>query len=149
MFMRWAAAGMLVVALAGCAPKPEKSPYNTTLALSEVMAHVIDPAAQAYWSTSGSVIDEKGERDLRPTTDAGWLVAENGAAGVIEGANLMMLPERRRDGEWMAYARRVSDLGVAALAAADARDSTKMFEVGAQLSEACDACHERYIPETP
>jgi hypothetical protein len=136
--------------LTGCsAPKAAPAPaaFNTTLATKEVMAHVVAPAATAFWRSSGFVATRAGVQDLLPTTDAGWLVAENGAATVAEAGNLLMLPGRGPDDpEWRKYAAQMSALGLAALAAADARSEDRMMEVGARLDEACDACHLKYMP---
>lgn len=154
-FLILGAAACLLVACSPHKSPPAKTaakdlgPYKTSLQVSEVMAHVIAPAAYDFWNASGFVSDAAGTRSLRPDTDAGWLKAENGAAGVAEGANLLMLPGRRRDeGDWIRYAQAVSALGIEALAATDARDSDRMFEVGGRLNEACEACHAKYSPKT-
>ena len=133
--------------LAACAPEKESDVYRTSLPVNDVMGHIISPAAFAFWGAWGEVSGEDGVRDLRPTTEAGWEAAENGAATVAEAANLLLLPSRRRDdGDWVKYAQTLSDVALEALAATEARDSVRMGVVGGKLDEACETCHHRYLP---
>lgn len=134
--------------LAGCSPakKDEAAAYNTTLDMKEVMGHVVDPAAQAIWRSSGFVDTAKGTRNLRPTTDEGWEAAETGAVGIVEAGNLLKLPGRARDdGDWMKFATRLSEAGLLNLTAIAAKDDNAMFEAGGKLYEVCTACHEKYL----
>jgi cytochrome c556 len=140
------AAALLVACAPAKPPAPPPPQFNTHLTLKEVMGHVVDPAAQAFWHSSGFVATREGVTDLLPTTDAGWLVAENAAASLNEAGNALQAPGRApATPEWNAYAARLSELGVAALAAADARSEEQMMKVGAELDEACDACHMTYM----
>jgi hypothetical protein len=132
---------------AGCSPATPAPNYNHTLAIKEVMGHVVDPAARAFWRSSGFVATAEGVQDLLPTTDEGWLAAENAAATLVEAGNALQMPGRGPDApEWRAYAEQLSALGVSALAAADARSEEKMMDVGARLDVVCDACHMKYMP---
>lgn len=135
------------LALAACAPEKEPDVYKTSLPLNDVMGHIVSPAASAFWGAWGTVSNEDGVHDLRPTTEAGWQTAENGAATVAEAANLLLLPSRRRDdGDWVKYAQALSDVALEALEATEARDSDRMGVAGAKLDEACEACHQKYLP---
>ena len=134
--------------LAACEPEKQPDVYKTSLPLNDVMGHIISPAAYAFWGAWGQVTNEDGVHDLRPTTQAGWEAAENGAATVAEAANLLLLPSRRRDdGDWVKYAQALSDVALEALEATEAKDSARMGEVGAKLDEVCEACHHKYLPE--
>ena len=52
-------------------------------------------------------------------------------------------------------ARALHEAGMAATAAADAKDAQKLFEVGEQIEHACEGCHSSYwypnekVPEVP
>ena len=134
------------LALAACSPEKEPDVYRTTLPLNDVMGHIISPAAFAFWDAWGSVSREDGVHDMRPTTEAGWEAAENGAATVAEAANLLLLPSRRRDdGDWVMYAQRLSDVALEAMEATEARDSDRIGVVGGKLDQACEACHQKYL----
>lgn len=131
--------------LAACQPKAEQQ--YSGLDMQELMAHVVDPAAFAFWRGSGYDITEEGERDLSPTTDEGWKVVEDGAATVAEAGNLLMLPGRAREpeGEWNRYAKAMQTAALAAKAAAERKDKEAVFETGAALYQTCVACHEKYV----
>lgn len=131
--------------LAGCQPKAEQQ--YTGLDMQELMAHVVDPAADAFWAGSGYEITEAGERDLSPTTDEGWKVVEDGAATVAEAANLLILPGRPREpaDEWTKYAKAMQARALEAKAAAERKDKQAVFETGAALYQSCVACHEKFV----
>lgn len=90
--------------------------------------------------------DETGTKSLRPTTEEGWLAAENGAVQVAEGGNLMLLPGRVRDEEWIRLSKKLTQDGLAAKAAVEAKDSARMYVVGAEMFQTCKACHAKYVP---
>lgn len=143
--MKRVATFLVCILLVGCSSKDDAGPYKTSLPMKDVMGHVISPGAYAFWGAWGQKSNETGTHDLRPTTEEGWLLAENGAATVAEGANLLMLPSRRVDEEdWMKYSKNLADAALAAMAAAEARDSDRMGETGLKLYEVCEACHEKY-----
>jgi len=147
------------VAVVSCSPKAEQKTavaYDVSTPMEEVMEHVIDPAAKQFWAHSGVVIDEKGEHSLVPTTDEAWNDAENGAMTVIQAANLLLIPERRRDEEdWINYTMAYHGAAREAFKATQkAREEwtrtgtangDEMFETGAALYQTCLTCHEKYV----
>jgi hypothetical protein len=125
---------------------PAPPPYNVTLSMKELMGHVVDPGAWAFWRASGTVTSETGEKSLTPTTEEAWETAESGAAQMAEAGNLLLLPGRKRDdGDWATYARTLSRQGLEAKAAVEARDTRKMFETGAAIYQTCTGCHAKYV----
>ena len=63
----------LAFALASCGPEPKTlsaEPFNTNIPLDEVMAHVMDPAAYAFWGGTGTSYTIDSETDLSPKTEA-------------------------------------------------------------------------------
>ena len=145
----WPVAGLC---LAACTP-PEPAAeveYDLTLSVQELMAHVIDPAAQGVWSRAGWFIDESGESSLFPAIEAEWAAAENAASMVVEGGNMLLLPSRVRvlpegdNGDWTKFAGILSERALAVKAATEARDTQAMFDTGGELYQACVACHEKY-----
>lgn len=146
--LRHVATAVACLTLTACGPqKKEPDVYRTELPLGDVMGHIISPAAFAFWNAWGEVSDEKGAHNLRPTTEAGWEAAENGAVTVAEAANLLLLPSRRRDdGDWVKYAQALHDVALEAMEATEARDSDRMGTAGARLDQACEACHLKYLP---
>ncbi len=124
--------------------------FDASLSMAELMAHVIDPAAQGVWSRAGWIIDESGETALFPAIEAEWAAAENAAAMVAEGGNMLMLPGRVRvlaeddNGDWVRFAQLLSERAHAVRAATEARQPQAMFDAGGELYQACVACHEKY-----
>src|SRR3546814_6986504 len=76
---------------------------KTLLSVRDVMRHIVNPAAETYWSHTGVIDSEAGADDRTPTADADWKVTIDAAAQVMEAGNLLMLPGRARDpdGPWM------------------------------------------------
>jgi len=141
----WALGLTAALLLTSCG-KPKPALYDTSLPVLEVMDHLIDPGAWAFWRASGEVTEEAGTKSLRPTTEEGWLAAENGAVQVAEGGNLMLLPGRVRDEEWIRLAKKLTQDGLEAKAATEAKDSDRMFVAGAEMFKTCKACHAKYVP---
>ena len=138
--------------LCGCqrpAPPAAQAPaapgYNVTLSMKELMGHVVDPGAWAFWRASGTVTTEAGEQSLTPTTEQGWETAESGAAQIAEAGNLLLPGRKRDDGDWATYARTLSRQGLEAKAAVEARDTRRMFESGAAIYQTCTGCHAKYV----
>ena len=112
------------------------------------MANILEPAAETYWDAVGSVDDSSGTKDFAPSTDDDWLRVRNSAFVMAESGNLLMMPPRARDdAEWMTYSRAMIDAARRAIAAAEARDPARVFDVGAEVYETCVQCHVRYAVE--
>ena len=148
-------AAMAALVLTACqpqkaAPKPQASAapkFNTDLPMTEFMGHFVDPAAFMYWKGSGTMIDEKGEHDLSPTTDEGWDVLVSGATMLMEAGNALQLDGRRRapEADWNKYAQLLTERALIARKAAEAHDKKAVFDEGGKLYEVCVACHEQYV----
>ena len=125
------------------------SPYVKAHSLQQLMDTVMEPDAQIFWRSSGTVSDAGGTRDLTPTTPEGWAAAQSAAATVAETGNLLMTPmfAQDRGPDWIAFAQDLARAGKGAEQAAIDRDGDAMFEAGAKLSEACSACHQAYLPQ--
>ena len=136
--------------LAACSqPKPPAAParFNTSLPMTEFMDHVIDPASFAYWHGSGTEITRAGERDLSPTTEAGWVALENAAATLIEAGNALQVTGRARapEADWDHFAQQLSARATEAKDAAEKKDKAAVFGDGAKIYEVCTACHKQYV----
>ena len=140
------------VLLAACSqPKPQppaaQAKFNTDLPMTEFMDHVIDPASFAYWHGSGTEITKAGERDLSPTTEAGWVALENAAATLIEAGNALQVTGRARapEADWDHFAQALSARAAEAKDAAEKKDKAAVFADGAKIYEVCTACHKQYV----
>lgn len=137
------------VFLFGCSPGGGDADFNTDMDVLEIMIHVIDPAARAFWDGWGFTFDEEGLHDVSASTDEEWKRVEDGAATVVTGMNVIMLPAHQRApaADWNSYAREVAALAMEGKDAAEAQNLEVMEELGQRLNEACRACHEAFVPE--
>ncbi len=154
------------------APAPAAAPpeYFPTATVKDLMQSVVDPNADVVWLAVTTVQSAKGTTETRPKNDEEWKKVRHGAVALTEAANLLMVPGRHvaRAGEksetpgvelepsemealinkdlgaWRKRAHGLHEAGVAALAAVDAKDADKLFEVGEQIERACESCHSQY-----
>jgi hypothetical protein len=152
--VRTLAAAAWLAALAGCqrpAPTPPPPPpFNMAISLHELMTEVIDPNTDVVWAASGVMVDLHGEHDLSPKTDAAWTKVRDAAAVVVEGGNMLLLPDRIRPGKtWVRQAQALSTLGLAAMKAADEKDKDAMLRIGGDIHDVCEECHRVYVLGEP
>ena len=79
-------------------------PFQAYVDMKTFMEHVLTPAAAVIWRVNAIVIDEKGEHDLSPKSEAEWEQIESGAATLAEATNALMIPQRALDAQWNFYA---------------------------------------------
>lgn len=145
-----AAAALLTACSPGkpAAPKATaEAKFNTDLPMTEFMGHFVDPAAFMYWKNSGTMVDDKGEHSLYPTTDEGWDVLVSGATMLMEAGNALQLPGRTRapEADWNKYAQLLTERAALARAAAEKHDEKAVFDEGGRVYEVCVACHEQFV----
>ena len=139
-------AGLLFLAACGGAPAPP--PYHPVADLKQLMASVVEPAADVYWDAVGSIVDAKGVLEFSPQSSEEWDGARNSAYVIAESGNLLMMSPRAKDaGEWMTLSRALVDVGQKAIRAAESRDKSGVFDVGAEVYDACTNCHAKYAVE--
>src|SRR5688572_23709513 len=144
---------MLLVALAACAqPEAEggsASSYRPVGDVADLMAGVVEPAAEVYWDAVGVIVDSAGEHQLAPQTEEDWLAVRAAAYTVAESGNLLMMPERALDqGGWITMSQALVEVGQRAVEAADARSLDAVFDMGAEMYYVCTNCHGTYAAET-
>ena len=133
--------------LSGCMAAEE--PYAPVANLQELMATVVDPAADFYWDAVGWIIDENGTEQIRPTSPEEWDLVRNAAFVVAESGNLMMMQGRAIDEEaFSTFAQAMVSVGQRAIEVAEARDEMGVFDVGAEMYAVCTGCHATYALET-
>jgi hypothetical protein len=163
------------------APGADAPPYEPAATIKDLMQSIVDPGADLVWNAVTTVQTATGTIDKKPQNDEDWLKVRHGAVGLSEAANLLMMPGRHvaRPGEksdtpgvelepsemevlinkdrsaFLQRAKALHEAGLAAVAAADAKDAQKLFEVGEQIEMACENCHSHYwypnekIPPVP
>jgi len=130
----------------GCAAEePVGPPFDMRHDVRQLMAGLIDPAADGLWDAVGTVLDADGEHYTAPETEEDWIAVRASAMTLIEAGNLIMMGDRPPDdGAWMRYAQDMIDAAAVALAAAEAEDPDAVFDVGESVYNSCNACHSIY-----
>jgi hypothetical protein len=160
---------------------PAEPNYLPTATIKDLMLSIVDPSADVVWLSVTTVVDNKGFNETMPKSDEEWLKVRHGAIALAEAANLLKMPGRRvaRPGEksetpgvelepeemdvliakdraaWNERATHLHDAAINVIAAVDAKDANKVFELGEKIEEACENCHKQYwypnevIPDVP
>ena len=116
--------------------------------MHDFMAHLLTPASEAIWESSGYVITEEGEFSLEPTNEEEWERVLYGAKVITESASLLSTPSRSKNrNEWIVFAGLLEGVGQKAFEAAEKKDANALFEIGAELYQVCVACHQVYMNE--
>ena len=129
------------------------SPFNVASEdehsdMHDFMAHLLTPASEAIWESSGYVITEEGEFSLEPTSEEEWERVLYGAKVITESASLLSIPSRSKNRkEWIVFAGLLEEVGQKAFEAAEKKDVEDLFEIGAELYQVCVACHQVYMNE--
>jgi hypothetical protein len=148
MMTRWLLAVSLGVAVAACGPgAPPPPPFKAVVDTKTLMLAMLEGPADVIWQSTGANITEKGVEEFQPQTAEDWLRIRNAAVTVTEAANLLMIPPRAQDGDrWMRAAAGLIAQGERMIAAIDRKSAKDVFDVGADLYDACVTCHVNYMP---
>ena len=162
------------------APSAEPN-YIATATIKDLMQSVVDVNADVVWLAVTAESTAKGIIEHKPQTDDDWVKVRHGAIALMEASNLLKMPGRHvaRAGEksetpgvelepsemeelinkdrasWNMRATALHDAAQEVLAAIDAKDPDKVFEIGEHIERACENCHSHYwypnekIPESP
>jgi hypothetical protein len=137
--------------LAACADSAEQgeTPYMPVGDLQQLMAGLVEPAAEVYWDAVGVIVDSAGEHQMAPQNEEEWLAVRAAAYTVAESGNLLILPGNRLDNAaWVEMSRALVEVGTRAIEAADARSLDAVFDMGAEMYYVCTNCHATYAVET-
>lgn len=147
---RWS--WIVLSALAGACAGPaedEESRFMPVGDMQQLMASIVEPAAEVYWDAVGVIVDAEGEHHMAPATDEEWFAVRSAAYTVAESGNLLMMDGYALDdGAWMTMSRSLIEVGRRAVEAADARDLDAVFDMGAEVYYVCTNCHATYAAES-
>ena len=128
------------------APVKAEVLYTPVVSLNEIMVYVVDPHSNELWDAAMTP----------PTTEAGWQQLHRAAITLAAVGNLTKLSgngpkdqQRTRDEHWQLYSQGVSDAGLAAVKAVNARDTAALAKAGDQLVLTCITCHREYKLDVP
>jgi hypothetical protein len=168
------AAGVLV--LSGCGERPPSKAetaaipeFRMNATIQDIMDSFIDPAADHIWDAVSITVTAKGSEEKHPRTDEEWKELRRRAIQIMEGANLLLVPDRRvaRPGAkvdpqialptdqiealikqdratFTKMAHDLHDSVLPVLQAIEAKDKDRLLEVGDGIYRACENCHLKY-----
>jgi hypothetical protein len=136
----------------------------------DIMESIIDPSADGIWGAVGTVVDGEGTHELLPKTPEDWTELRHAAVRIIEGSNLLMMPDRqaapagskseaagveleppqitalikRNRKAFDSFAEALRALGLDALHATDSKDAVSLMNVGARMENVCEGCHQTF-----
>jgi len=140
---------MLLASCSGPAPPAaDTTRYNTDIAVNEVMAHVVNPAAFQFWKGSGESYSKGHVEDLSPQTEEAWKSVEDGAAIVVIAMNTLKTPgyARKPTIDWNRHADEIATIAMQGKMAAEKQDKVAIATIGEKLDEACENCHRQFDP---
>jgi hypothetical protein len=170
-----------VVLSSGCHTKTQPSAnFKPVASLQELMQDVVDPSADGVWNAVETIVTRDGETVQQPRSETEWLQVRRSAVVLLESANLLVIPGRRvglrpfpaeatgaldsaqiqelinaQRPVFDAFAAALRESAVAALAAIDARDPTRLVGAGGGIDQVCEGCHLKFwypnqvIPSLP
>lgn len=143
----------------------QASPFLLQASVKELMDAQVDPSADVIWESVYTRISEAGREDHQPRTPEDWQAVRRSALTLIESTNLLVMAGRRiapadaprEPGEpstavlqqrldtnheaFVGFAQALRQVALKTLDAIDAKDPQRLFDVGGEIDEACEACH--------
>jgi len=123
-------------------------PIGPPVSINAEMVAVVDHAGHALWD-----VEKEGKA---PKSDEDWeLVAEH-AIQLAAAGTLIRLPGTgpndntlTQQANWQKWARALSDSGLDAFKASEAKDMKALVAANSRLVDACEGCHKEYKPVLP
>ena len=138
----------LTAGIAAACSGPQPPPFKPVVDVKLMMQSVVDPQADVIWESVHTVITKEGTKEIRPRTEQEWETVRNAAVVLTESGNLLMMVPRAYDaGDWMTMSQRLVDVGSAALKAAQGKNVDGIWDVGENIDNVCEACHQEYAYE--
>lgn len=178
---------LLTCALAGCgrkegalpaaitpAPAPVAAPsqLKPVAGVQDIMAFMVDPAADFLWESVSTTVSRQGAVERQPHTDAEWSEVHRQAIILTEASNLLLMDGRRvaREGKSLedhgtpgnltaeesqktvdanratfeGFARSLREVGMAMLAAAESKNPQAIIDAGDTMDQVCEGCHLKF-----
>lgn len=158
---------------AAAQPQPEghASSVKSVAGVQDLMAYMIDPAADFLWGAVSTTETLEGTEEKQPRTDEEWREVHKQAIILTEAANLMLIDRHvagegrtledhgtpgnltaaeseeaiRKDKQtYVAFATALREVGEAFVAAADKRDPKAIVDAGETMDQVCESCHLKF-----
>lgn len=141
------AVSLCAVPMLGCSEPPPPLPFKAVVDTKTLMDAVIEKQANIVWESVGTFITAEGVDERRPQNDQDWKNIRDAAVNITESANLLLISPRIQAGEqWLQFTKELIAQGERMIAAADKKSADDVFNVGADLYDACVNCHTNFMP---
>lgn len=136
-------------AAAPAAPAPVVlKPPVPPVSINAVMVEWIDHAGHELWD-----VERTGKA---PKSAADWAIVEEHATQMAAAGALVALggtgvqdAKNHESPSWQTWSKKLSEAGLAEVAAARARDMEALRTANGQLVEVCEGCHKEFKPAIP
>lgn len=153
-------------------PPASASPFKLTAGVQDIMAGMIDPAADFIWESVSSTVTAEGTEERQPRTDQEWNEVRRQAIILTESANLLLIEGRHVASEggkledhgtpgnltleqveqaittdratFVAFGQALHDAGAVLVKAADNKDVQGIMTGGETLDSVCESCHLKF-----
>jgi len=128
--------------------KPAEQAPTPLLSFNALMVGLVDNAGHVLWD-----VEKKG---FAPKNEADWVEVEDHAVQLAAASTLLQMPGTgQADAGWVkqvgwkSSAEAMGKAGLAANAAAKARDMEALVKANSEVVAACESCHKQFKPELP
>lgn len=121
---------------------------QSPVSINAEMVRVVDHAAHQLWNAEKEGMAPKMDADWENIVEHATQIAAAGALIRLEGTG----PNDHtfvQQPEWHTFGAAVSNAGLAALKAGEAKNQEALVMANGQLVEACEGCHKRFKPALP
>src|SRR5262245_8782623 len=118
------------------------------VSINAEMVRIVDHAGHQLWNAENAGMAPKTDADWESIVEHATQIAAAGALIRLEGTG----PNDRtfvQQPDWHKFGAAVSNAGLAALKAAEAKNQGALVAANGQLVEACEGCHKRFKPALP
>lgn len=143
-------AALLATVIVACSSQPAEPPAPTyrPVATTKELMDALDVIADAFWEPVGTVMTQEGTFEKAPSTDEEWKAVRNNAVMIRETGSMLLHPAKAGgNAEWIKQANALIETTDRAIKTIDAKDPKKLFDVGAEVYEACVNCHRQFHPD--
>ena len=111
----------------------------------EIMASMVDPAANFIWRSVSTTVTAQGTEEKAPQNESEWNDLRSAANLLAEGGRLLKkAPQGEGDKDWLKWSQAVVDSATLTLEAIESKNAEQVFEAGGAIYETCVGCHGGY-----
>ena len=111
----------------------------------EIMASMVDPAANFIWRSVSTTVTSQGTEEKAPQNESEWNDLRSAANLLAEGGRLLKkAPQGEGDKDWLKWSQAVVDSATLTLKAIESKNAEQVLEAGDAIYKTCVGCHGGY-----